>query len=348
VTQFGQHAAPTHTIAHLSDTHFLGADERGGERSLYDAIDTHRNLRRALQQLERSGENPAALIFTGDLTDLGEQDAYVSLRQIVEPVAARLGSTVIWVMGNHDERQRFAFDLYDDPATEHPATEHPATNDPATEHPATEHPATNDPATEYPARPQDRVHNIDGLRIIALDSTVPGYHHGDLTDHQLHWLARELATPADHGTLLAMHHPPIPTSIDLMALLELRGQARLAEVIRGTDVRGILAGHLHYATHSTFAGIPVSVAAATCYTMDLSAPLHSLSGVDGGQSFDLVRVYEDQVVHSVVPIGEYVAVSGFSAGFVEKMAALSPERRLDIFSKKDSTVTIADVESGRA
>jgi len=318
VTQFGQYPAPTHVIAHLSDTHFLGADAGGGERALYGAIDTHRNLRRALQQLEQSGANPAALVFTGDLTDLGEQDAYLGLRQIVEPVAARMGSTVIWVMGNHDERQRFAIDLYDDSAV-----------------------------TGQPVRPQDRVHDVDGLRIIALDSTVPGYHHGDIGSQQLEWLARELATPAAHGTLLALHHPPIPTPIDLMALLELRGQSRLADVIRGTDVRGILAGHLHYATHSTFAGIPVSVAAATCYTMDLSAPLHSLSGIDGGQSFDLVQVYEQQVVHSVVPIGDHAAVSGFSAGFVEKMATLSPERRLDIFSNKASTVTIADVEAGR-
>jgi Icc protein len=330
VTQFGQYPAPTHVIAHLSDTHFLGADANGAERALYGAVDTHRNLRRALQQLEHSGANPAALVFTGDLTDGGEQDAYRSLRQIVEPVAARMGSTVIWVMGNHDERQRFAIDLYDDAA---------AIDDAA---------ATGVSATlEHAVRPQDRVHDIDGLRIIALDSTVPGYHHGDLTWPQLEWLARELAIPAPHGTLLALHHPPIPTPIDLMALLELRGQARLAEVIRGTDVRGILAGHLHYATHSTFAGIPVSVAAATCYTMDLSAPLHSLSGIDGGQSFDLVQVYEEQVVHSVVPIGDHVAVSGFSTAFVEKMAALSPERRLDIFSNKASRVSVADVEAGR-
>jgi Icc protein len=327
VTQFGQYPAPTHVIAHLSDTHFLGADEHATGRAdecsdgplLYGVIDTHRNLRRALQQLERSGANPAALVFTGDLTDTGEQDAYVSLRQIVEPVAARMGSVAIWVMGNHDERQRFAIDLYDE-----------------------------DPAAELAMRPQDRVHDIDGLRIIALDSTVPGYHHGDITAQQLEWLGRQLATPARHGTLLALHHPPIPTSIDLMALLELRGQSQLAEVIRGTDVRGILAGHLHYATHSTFAGIPVSVAAATCYTMDLSAPLHSLSGVDGGQSFDLVHVYDDQVVHSVIPIGDHAAVSGFSAGFVQRMAALSPEDRLDIFSNKASTVTVADVEAGRA
>ena len=317
--QFGQYPAPTHVIAHLSDTHFLGADERGAERALYGKIDTHRNLRRALEQLERSDTHPAAIVFTGDLTDLAEEDAYQALRQVVEPPAARMGSTVVWVMGNHDERQRFAKDLYDERSTE-----------------------------DATPRAQDRVHDIDGLRIIAFDSTVPGYHHGDITPQQLEWLAAELSTPASHGTLLALHHPPIPTPIDLMALLELRGQARLADVIRGSDVRGILAGHLHYATHSLFAGVPVSVAAATCYTMDLSAPAHSLSGIDGGQSFNLLQVYDDQVVHSVVPIGDHAQVSGFSAGFVAKMADLSPEQRRDVFSNKSSTVSIADVEEGRA
>jgi Icc protein len=319
VTQFGKYPAPAHVIAHLSDTHFLGADTSGAARALFGVIDTHRNLRRALEQLERSETNPAAIVFTGDLTDLGEKDAYQSLRQIVEPAATRMGSTVIWVMGNHDERSRFAADLYDEVCG----------------------------GAAVP-RTQDRVHDIDGLRIIAFDSTVPGYHHGDITSKQLDWLAGELATPAPHGTLLALHHPPIPTPIDLMALLELRGQARLAEVIRGSDVRGILAGHLHYATHSTFAGVPVSVAAATCYTMDLSAPAHSLSGVDGGQSFNLLHVYDDQVVHSTVPIGDHAPVSGFSADFVQKMAVLSPQRRLDIFSSKSSTVSIADIEADRA
>ena len=42
--------------------------------------------------------------------------------------------------------------------------------------------------------------------------------------------------------------------------VELRDQARLADVLRGTDVRAIIAGHLHYSTFATFAGIPVSVA----------------------------------------------------------------------------------------
>lgn len=314
MTQFGQFAAPTHVIAHISDTHFLG-----GNRPLYGVIATHQNLLRALDQLERSETKPAAIVFTGDLADLGERDAYRRLREIVEPAAARMGAQVIWGMGNHDERARYAAELFDESTD-----------------------------GDHDTSAQDRVYDVAGLRIIAFDSTVPGYHHGDLTQHQLTWLAAELATPAPHGTLLAMHHPPIPTSIELLALLELRGMDRLADVIRGTDVRGILAGHLHYSTHSTFAGVPVSVAAATCYTMDVSAPIHTLSGVDGGQAFNFVHVYDDQIVHSVVPIGTFPLASGFSALFLQRMAELTPERQLEVFSNKASTVTVAEVEAGTA
>ena len=85
---------------------------------------------------------------------------------------------------------------------------------------------------------------------------MPGWHHGDLDGGQLEWLAGILSTPAPLGTLLAMHHPPIPSHIPLFDILELRDQPRLAEVVRGSDVRGILAGHLHYSTSGTFAASP--------------------------------------------------------------------------------------------
>src|SRR4029453_16265072 len=98
------------------------------------------------------------------------------------------------------------------------------------------------------------------LRILALDTTVPEYHHGDLLPEQLDWLREQLATPAEHGTVLAMHHPPIPVpTMEPAAIIELLDQDRLAAVIEGTDVRQILGGHFHYSSHSTFAGIPVSV-----------------------------------------------------------------------------------------
>ena len=310
MVQLGQHAPPVHVIAHVSDTHLLG-----GSRPLYGAVDTDATVARAFAQLERSGMRPEAIVITGDLTDLGEPDAYERLKGLVEPAAERLGSRVIWVMGNHDEREPFASILLGEEPT---------------------------------SATQDRVYDVNGLRIIALDSTVPGYHHGDLDPAQLEWLRAELAKPARHGTILALHHPPLPSPVELMAILELDHQAELAEVLRGSDVRAVLAGHLHYSTAGVFAGIPVSVAAATCYTIDASAEPGSLSGIDAGQTFNLVHVYDDEVVHSIVPIGDAPRVAGFSGAFLEALAAMSFDERREAFSNKRSTFNAAEVERSSA
>ena len=101
-----------------------------------------------------------------------------------------------------------------------------------------------------------------------------------------------LATPAPLGTILAMHHPPLPSHLPLFDILELRDQGRLAEVDRRHRCARILAGHLHYSTSGTFAGIPVNVSAATCYTMNLARPAAEVNGMDAGQSFQLVHVYD--------------------------------------------------------
>lgn len=306
--QLGQYTAAGHVIAHISDTHFLG-----GGRPLYGKVPHEDHLTRALAQIEASAAKPEAIVFTGDLADLGEADAYSRLRRIVEPFAERLGADIIWVMGNHDERPEYSKQLFDIEPTE---------------------------------KPQDRVYDISGLRVISLDTTVPGYHHGKLLQEQLAWLTDVLATPAPHGTLLAMHHPPIPTPMLVaMGMLELQDQPKLADVIRGTDVRAILAGHLHYSTHSMFAGIPVSVAAATCYTLNLTAQDRILSGVDFGQAFNLVHVYDEQIVHSVVPVGDPVEISGFGTEAWAQIEAMTPEQRLEMFSNKRSPFNSREAES---
>jgi 3',5'-cyclic-AMP phosphodiesterase len=290
-----QYGRPLHTIAHISDTHFL-ADRK----PLYGAVDTDATVTRLFEQLDRSGIRPELLVFTGDIADLGEVDAYQRIRSIVDPAAERLGARVLWVMGNHDDRARVRTELLDEAASDEPVV------------------------TSI---------RIGGLRVIALDTSVPGYHHGELQASQLEWLRSELAEPAPEGTIVALHHPPIPTTIPLMPILELQRQHELAEVIEGTDVRAVLGGHLHYATTSLFAGVPVSVASATCYTMDLSGPAGTLSGIDGGQAFSLVQVYDDRIVHSTIPIGDYAVVSGFDTAFVERLESLDEDGRIAAFSR---------------
>jgi Icc protein len=261
-----EHPRPRHFLLHLSDPHLLG-----GPQPLHGAVDSDALLRQLFEEVHASGARPEAVIFTGDLTDQGEAEAYTKLRAIVEPACRAMGARVIWAMGNHDDRANFRAGLLDQPADNAPV---------------------------------DHSYYINGLRIITLDTSVPGFHHGELSPEQLDWLAAELATPAPDGTILALHHPPVPSVLDLAVLVELRGQAALAGVLRNSDVRTILGGHLHYSTTATFAGIPVSVASATCYTQDLNVPVGGTRGRDGGQAFNLVHVYEHTIVHSVVLLGE--------------------------------------------
>ena len=296
--QYGQYPSPRFTVAHLSDVHLLA---HGAKQ--YGVGVPEDGLLLALERLSRLDPVPQTLVFTGDLADKAQPEAYARLRALVEPAAAAMGAQVVWVIGNHDERAPYARGLFD----------------------------SDDDG------PQDRVYDVGGLRIVALDTSVPEYHHGDLTDDQLDWLRDVLSTRAEHGTILAMHHPPIPMpTIEPAAIIELLGQDRLAAVIEGSDVRQILGGHYHYTSYSTFAGVPVSVASASCYTTDPAPVDRLISGVDGHQAFNTVHVYDDRIVHTVIPIPEAPEVSGQPANVRSLLEALSPEERREIISRKDS------------
>jgi len=267
-----EHPRPDFILLHVSDTHLIA------QGSLYGAVDADGRLGELLEQLTHARLRPDAIVFTGDLADKGEPAAYRKLRAVVEPFAAGLGAELVWVMGNHDDRPALRSALLD----------------------------------EAPSMaPLDRVCMLDGLRVITLDTSVPGQHYGQISASQLAWLAAQLDAPAPHGSILALHHPPIPSVLDLAVTVELRDQAALGRVLRGSDVRAILAGHLHYSTNATFVGIPVSVASATCYTQDLTVAAGGTRGRDGAQACNVVHIYHDTVVHSVIPLGGGETVGTF-------------------------------------
>ncbi len=271
-----EYPRPDHFILHVSDTHVLA-----GGGMLYDRVASDGHLRQLFDEFEASGGRPEAIVFTGDLADRGEPEAYDRIRRIVDPVAERLGAQVIWVMGNHDDRAAFRRGLLDDGVGGY--------------------------------RSVDRVDDVNGLRVITLDTSVPGHHHGEVAPEQLDWLAEELSIAAPHGTILAMHHPPVPSVLDLAVSVELRDQSGLAEIVEGSDIRSIIAGHLHYSSTATFAGVPVSVASASCYTQDLNVPVGGTRGRDGARAFNLVHVYPTTVLHSVVPLGSFPALDFIDA-----------------------------------
>lgn len=279
-----EHSRPPHSILHLSDLHLRASG------LLYDRVDGQDRLRRTLQAMVASAVRPDAVVFTGDLADRGEQVAYGMLRALVDPVVNELGADAIWLMGEHDDRAAFRTTLLG------------------------QHASTT---------PVHRSYFRDGLRIVTLDTTVPGQLYGDLGYDQLDWLRSELSSPAPRGTVLAMHHPPLPSATDLDASTELRHQSDLAAVLTGTDVRVILAGHLHYSTSASFAGIPVSVASSTSHTQDLQTPANESHLRDGAQSYNLVQFYEHTVMSTVVPVGDSILLNRISAGETASLLALA-------------------------
>jgi Icc protein len=99
------------------------------------------------------------------------------------------------------------------------------------------------------------------VRIVALDSSVPKKPYGALTDEQLQWLDRTLASVPDKPTVVAIHHPPFWTGIGHMDQQPLTNPAPFEAVIaRHAQVERVLCGHLHRNIVARFGG----TIASTC------------------------------------------------------------------------------------
>jgi 3',5'-cyclic AMP phosphodiesterase CpdA len=258
------HHSPTHTLVQLTDLHIV---EDGEE--LPGGVDTAAVLAEALDAIEESALGPTALVLTGDLTEHGRPAQYRRLRAIVEPVTARLGAPVVYAAGNHDDRAALREHLVDRPPSDEPL---------------------------------DHTVRVGDLRIIALDSTVPGQGHGELTTEQLERLRGELAEPAPAGTVLAMHHPPLPSAAPLAASIPLLRRGDLAAAVAGTDVRLVLAGHTHVVSSGTLAGVPVWTGGPLATTLDPFAPGAALRGL-AVPSVSRIDLFPDTLITTSVPIG---------------------------------------------
>lgn len=255
---------PTHRLVQLSDLHLTA-----GGAPLYGGVDTEAKLRMAFDRIAATGLRFDAVIVSGDLADDGAADVYRRLRRIVDDQEEALGCPILVGAGNHDLRPQLNAAFGDPQALD---------------------------------APLDSVTQVRGLRIVQLDSSVPGAGHGELSRRQLDWLAEELSAPAPHGTVLVVHHPPVPTSSEVMAMVALRNPEDLADALVAGDVRIILSGHTHTPGQSMLAGIPVAISGALSYAAD---PLYGHLGYRGmteGQSFNLVEIFEQQVVTTVVPL----------------------------------------------
>lgn len=210
-------AQSTFLIAQISDLHL----KAHGKLS-YGVVDTLAALRQAVAHLNASQPRPDIVIVSGDLVDFGQAEEYAVLR----PELERLHMPYYLVPGNHDDRAalRAAF-------------------------------ADQGYLPASPEAPLDWVVDDYPLRLIGLDSTIPGRHGGQLEDSQLRWLDAQLAARPQAPTVLILHHPPFVSGIGHMDREPFLNAAALHEVIAAhPQVERLLCGHLHRSMQRRFAG----------------------------------------------------------------------------------------------
>jgi 3',5'-cyclic AMP phosphodiesterase CpdA len=256
---------------HISDPHLIEAGYAEGNIKMLveqgeSPVD---NLGKALEYIAQAFGAIDFMLITGDLIHEGRAEDYAALKGIIE---ANVSCPVFPALGNHDRRGPFRQGYLGE--------------------------AGGDAAPYYLEQ------TVGGLRIVTLDTSVPGQEHGSLDKAQLDWLKDVMRQPSENGSILILHHPP---AFEIKAGLFLTGLANPADLldsIRGGDVRAIFSGHTHQSSALTFGGIPH----------------HSVGSTAFGVSFDegFINITASRGFHYCLMQGDEI--------YVERRSLSEPDR----------------------
>ncbi|PIF77090.1 3',5'-cyclic AMP phosphodiesterase CpdA [Variovorax sp. 54] len=228
-------ANPNTFLVQLTDLHI-----REPGRLAYGRIDTAPYLARAVQSVLALRQPPDAVVITGDLTDFGRAAEYEHLAALLAPLAM----PVYLLPGNHDDRDQLRRSFPDHAYLGTGADTHGF--------------------VQYSVR-------VGDLRLLTLDTCVPGASHGTLCDKRLAWLEAQLDACRHEPVVVAMHHPPFETLIGHMDEIGLLEGADALEALlrRYTNVERVICGHLHRAIDVRFGGTIASTSPAQAHQVCL-------------------------------------------------------------------------------
>ncbi len=206
----------------------------------WNGIDPDECLLRAVEAILSLPDRPDALLVSGDLTDNGSPEAYRQVRELLAPLDLRPHV----LPGNHDQRGplREAFGL----------------------------PGEGEEPVSYAV-------DLGPLRLICVDSTIPGAEGGSLDSGRIEWLDATLAEDAGTPTVIALHHPPLRTEMPAFERIGLAPEScgALGEVVeRHPQVARIVAGHVHRSIVAELGGRAVVTVPSTYLqaALDFTSP----------------------------------------------------------------------------
>ena len=255
---------PGETIfIHITDLH-VGAPTVQDDH-LYS--DTSGTLTRIIELVNAIEPKPAFIVASGDLTNRGDADSYRHLKALM----AATDLPVVYALGNHDTRTGFYAGMQD--------------------------------RTEDPEAPYFHDQVIGGIHIITLDSSTPGQVGGTIEPEQFAWLEQVIGAHPELPKLLVCHHAPALGDAPDWAhwrTVEFAQTQRLATILRGHNVIGMLSGHIHHDRVSNWWGIPVIVGMGMHAATDI-LDTQNLRMV-AGASFGLCTLRSSGLTVAFVPL----------------------------------------------
>lgn len=221
-------------VIQISDPHIVVPPEKVSGR-IESLPLLQRVIARIKQVLPKVGPVDALLV-TGDITERGDRGSYQAFLDTV----GELGLPVYAIPGNHDGREamRSAF-------------------------------------ADHAYIPQSGRLNwcvdVNGVRMIGLDTLVEGQGGGVVDEVTLRFLETHLEAAGVSPVLLALHHPPFSCGIKFMDSIGLAGTKSLAQLLENSaaDIQ-VVCGHVHTAIIAKVGGVVAMSAPSTCSTFDVN------------------------------------------------------------------------------
>ncbi len=218
-------------IVQISDPHITARGEKACGVAPSDEY-----LAACIAHINRLEPKPALALITGDITNEGKLES-------AEHAAALLGELecpFYIIPGNHDDRSvlRSVF-----------------------------------AGGACPSDGPDFInYTIEGhdVRLIAIDSTRPGFPGGQICPARLAWLEQRLLEETRQATVIFMHHPPVRCSVLETDADGFDGADELGELIeKFSNIQAVICGHIHLPAHTRWHGTIVSTAPSTAMELEL-------------------------------------------------------------------------------
>lgn len=253
-------------VAQLSDPHIVA-----NARLCLNIIDTASFLREAVETLNRLNPQPDVVVITGDLVNDGRVNQYEHLRVLLGALRPQLRSNLLLMPGNHDDREnlRQVFPEHDELG---PGTVADRSSDPGRGDSGHGDSVRCDFVRDVRSGAATAGVDDATLRLIALDTVIPGEPGGDLDGAQLQWLDRQLGEFPGRPALVLLHHPPFATGIahmDACGLAPAAASALEQVIARHANVQRVSAGHVHRSISRRWAGTVASTVPSVAHAVAL-------------------------------------------------------------------------------